>query len=582
MAKLETQFSIYKIDISLFLSIQGMDKKTPANRAKDILSIILAEIKEEIKKRKDSVYMDIDVDGMRGVVYKTINIPEWDGMISNLITQMNKEKSFVLENTNVSYILLYIVNENIYAMTAGFGNHLIKKNVEKSWGLYLMPKLLGDDAGVIREVKENNLYGNAISLSKANRYSTNLSFEKKMSAVFKELSVEIDDEISTLLGLEEGKKTSKRKTSVLLKDSLNVRKSLKIEELKSVLNEIYKVEQKPDMYSMGYFLSAKKVGITTKVLLEKLQEDILKENLDKICLIGDDYIKYCIGATEYLIYDEKPEIYYSSDNPIKFEELIEQIKEDGNLTKSYINTVLKKWTISTNSVDGNPVLYPISILHSLQGFVEYGEEKMPCFLMQGEWYCFNTRYTSMLNDEFKKIFNNDKTKVQEIKNKYNLKSKSKNEDKFNNTFFKIENVVVAHKSSTEKFEVADLIYWDDKYVYLMCNKSKFDGAGSRDLTNQMWASANYFQNKLNSIERKSFLEDYYDKIVSRYKSNGVDIPIDKDQFVKLFDMKICYVAGYMCGYTLKSRSLYAKYLTIDCYKKMREMGFEYICMNIGG
>lgn len=66
-----------------------------------------------------------------------------------------------------------------------FGNHLIKNYIERSWGLYLMPKILGDDEGVIREVKENNLYGNALAVSKANRYTTNLLFEKKMSAVLK-------------------------------------------------------------------------------------------------------------------------------------------------------------------------------------------------------------------------------------------------------------------------------------------------------------------------------------------------------------------------------------------------------------
>ena len=155
-----------------------------------------------------------------------------------------------------------------------------------------MPKLLGDDEGVIKEVKENNFYGNTLSLNKANRYSTNIGYEKKLSSVFRELSLEIDDDVLEQLGFVR-KKQTKRKTSILLKDSLNVRQSVKIDELKEALEMIYKVEKRSDMYSMGYFLNSKKVGISNKDLLSKLIEDILNENIDKICLIGDDYLKYC-------------------------------------------------------------------------------------------------------------------------------------------------------------------------------------------------------------------------------------------------------------------------------------------------
>lgn len=581
MAKHETQFSIYKIDLNQFASIQGMKEKTEGQRAVDIVSYLLTEIKKEVNSRDNAEHEDINISDVKGIVYKTVNIPEWDGMMSGLFDKMQKEIPFEIENTNVSYVLFYIVNENIYAMTAGYGNHLIKKYIEKSWGLYLMPKLLRDDVGVIKEVKESNFYGNALSLSKANRYSTNIAHEKKMSSVFRELSLEIDDGVSTQLGFG-GEKETKRKTSIQLKDSLNVRRSVKIEELKEALKLVYEVEKKPDMYSMGYFLSSKKMGISNKDLFSILIEDILNGSIDKISLIGDDYAKYCVGASEYVIQDDKQEDYFTSENPILFEEILEQIKEEYNLSKTFLEKVLKKWTISTSSIDGKMVLYPISIFNALQGFVEYGEKRIPCFLMQGEWYCFNDRYTELLVDEFNKIFKNDKVKVQQLKDKFSLKATDNNEDEFNDSFLGKTDVIVAHKSLTDQFEVADLIYWDDDNVYLMCNKANFNGTGSRDLTNQMWASANYFQSNMNSASRNSFLESYYERISERYKDNKYKVPLTKSEFVSLFDKKVFFVAGYMAGYTLQSKSLYAKYLTIDSYKKMSDMGYKYICMNIGG
>lgn len=289
MMKLDTQFSIYKIDTNKFLSIRGMKELSTTKRTKEILNVILGEIRHNIEERENSTQKDINIDGFIGVVYRTINTPDWDGMITYLFGQMNEKINFELENINVSYILFYPIKESIYAMTAGFGNHLIKNYIEKSWGLYLMPKILGDDEGVIREVKENNLYGNALAVSKANRYTTNLLFEKKMSAVFKELSIEVDDEVAEIFGISDKKK--KRKTSVLLKDSLNLRKSIDIKKLKTVLSEIYEIEKKKDQYSMGYFLSAKKIGISNANLFEALQECIINNELDKFVLMSDDTLK---------------------------------------------------------------------------------------------------------------------------------------------------------------------------------------------------------------------------------------------------------------------------------------------------
>lgn len=491
---------------------------------------------------------------------------------------MNEKINFELENINVSYILFYPIKESIYAMTAGFGNHLIKNYIERSWGLYLMPKILGDDEGVIREVKENNLYGNALAVSKANRYTTNLLFEKKMSAVFKELSIEVDDEVAEIFGISDKKK--KRKTSVLLKDSLNLRKSIDIKKLKTVLSEIYEIEKKKDQYSMGYFLSAKKIGISNANLFEALQECIINNELDKFVLIGDDYQKYCVDAEEYIITDETGTDCYTSDVPITFKELIEFISEDKELSRNYISIVMKKWKIQTKDSSGNTLLFPVSIFNALQGFVEFGEQRIPCFLMQGEWYCLNIRYISILDEEFKKRMDENSELVNAIKTKFNLISKSKTEDSYNDSFFSREKIIVAHKALVDRFEIADLIFWDDQTLYIMCNKMKFDASGTRDLTNQIWASANYLQARLNSRERNSFLADYYAQISDRYNKEGQELIIEKERFVELFDRHIVFIAGYMSGYSLRCKSYYAKYLDVDSYKKMLDMGYDYITMNI--
>ena len=576
--KIDTQFSIYKIDTNKFMSIKGMKKLSKTKQTKEIVNVMLGEIKKNIVKRENSNQKDIDEEGFIGVVYRTINTPDWEGMITNLFGKMNEQINFKLENINVSYILFYPIEERIYAMTAGFGNHLIKNYIERSWGLYLMPKILGDDDGVIKEVKENNLYGNALAVSKANRYTTNLVFEKKMSAVFKELSLEVDDNVAEMFGVSDAKR--KTKTNVLLKDSLNLRKSIDVNQLKSVLSEIYEIEKRKDKYSMGYFLSAKKIGISNVNLFECLQDCIMNNEFDKFVLIGDDYQKYCVDAEEFIVTDERGTECYTSNVPITFKELVDFIGEDRELSKNYISTVLKKWKIQTKDTNGKMILFPISIFNALQGFVEFGEERIPCFLMQGEWYCFNKRYISILDEEFKNRMDEKLEFTKDIKLKFKLTSKLKTEDKYNDSFFSSEKIIVAHKTLIDRFEIADLIFWDEQTLYIMCNKMKFDASGTRDLTNQIWASANYLQARLNSRDRNSFIMDYYAQISDRYKKKGQKLIVEQKKFIELFDRRIVFIAGYMSGYSLKCKSYYAKYLDVDSNKKMSDMGYEYLTMNI--
>lgn len=157
-------FSIYKIDLNKFRNIQGFNKKE--KYIENIQNFVITEIKHKLEKR-DAEYADIDTEGVKGIVYKTIHHPEWEELIHKLAIQsigrVGKKPLFEMENVNVSYILFYCSKENMYSMTAGYGNHLIKEYIEKNWGLYLIPKLLNDEAGVIREVKENNIYGNTMS-----------------------------------------------------------------------------------------------------------------------------------------------------------------------------------------------------------------------------------------------------------------------------------------------------------------------------------------------------------------------------------------------------------------------------------
>lgn len=109
----DTQFSIYKINQEQFSSIAGMNNYFQDKKIKEIINIMLVDIKQMISKKEESYQDGIKTDGFIGVVYRTVNSQTWDEMITNLMSNMEKKLSFELENTNVSYVLFYSIKDSI-------------------------------------------------------------------------------------------------------------------------------------------------------------------------------------------------------------------------------------------------------------------------------------------------------------------------------------------------------------------------------------------------------------------------------------------------------------------------------------
>ncbi|WP_283683657.1 DUF6119 family protein [Parablautia sp. Marseille-Q6255] len=582
------QFSIYKIDYQEVKKQHTVTlKETEPTYAVDMCCFLLEEIKKKISQKENPDIWNVEHESFRGIIYRTYHHPAWEEMAKDLLMECLKDENQVdslMLNVNVSYVLFYVNNNCIYVMTGGYGSHLIKKYIEKNWGLHLMPKLVKSDAGVIRQLKENNLFGNTSSMSKANRKTTNITLEQDMSTIFRELSVEVDQNIGSKMGIVYSEEVSvNRKTSVILKDSLVLRKHLTLSELKKVIEAIERVEKETDNFSLGYFIQAKKRGIKTSELLDELINHFIDGKYDNFQLVGDDYLAYYTSASEYTLTTEAGEIYYSASNPIELSDIFETFKEnEKKVTKSFLINFLKKWKICSQDSSGEFVLYPITIMNSIQGFIEYGAEKIPCYIFQGQWYCMDEKYKGILQSEFDCIYDGEYEKVKEIKAKFGLCKSGLTEDRYNNDFYENDNIIVGHKALISNFEIADLFFWDSENIYLMCNKYHFDGSGSRDLTNQIRASADFLQHQLASLQKSNFIKALYKKIEELYVSKKKTIPIKEEDFENMFNSKrICYIAGYIEGFRKETDSLYAKYLTVDLNKKMHEKGFMCISMGIG-
>lgn len=571
--KYETQFSIYKVDYNRSVKYFEEEKNIEIKSYEELEKAILNEVKAEVLNKKQNEVVNVNYNGFKGVVFKTYHYPSWCGMIGNIL-----EEEIELSNTHISYILSYMKADNLFLLTGGLGSNYINEYTQKNYGLYLLPKIMKENSPVIKSVLENRMSGNRLSSKHSNRNVTTINTENDMSSIFRELSLEIDKEIIKLLGIELDENKKIKNLNLIAKDSFVIRKSINIEELTKVLNQLIEIEQKADNFSLGYFVDIKKYGYSSKKLNEILVSNLIDKKIENFLLVGDDYTEYCIGGNKYIICDQDGNIIYETDKPITLSEVFDNCLPQ-NITKNSIEKILK-YTLTVYN-DRDIILFPTKIKQCIQGYIE-DENKNPFFLFNGNWLMFDNNYVDNLDFEYKKSYEQMINVEKNLSNIILNKDTTLTEDSYNKAFANSDDIIVAHTVLSNNIELADLIYYDNNNLYLIHNKAKFQGNGARDVLNQILTSAEFINHYLMEKDKKEIFEKYYDDILNKYPNNKIK-SLSKTEFVDLFSKPhVYYVAGFMENLSNDTDSNYAKYITLDANKKLMGKGYKLLLFSING
>ena len=585
----ETQFSIYKLDYDLVegsFDING--ERGSVEYLENVKAALINSVCFLIRNKKYSQIQKVQYQSFSGVVFKTVHEPTWKTVAEQIISHNEIEeaerRSDFLTNTNVSYILLYVVGKKMYACTGGYGSNYIGKYTVKNYGLYLLPKLIERNNPVVKSVIQNNLVGNQASTNKVNRKTTTLSLEQDMSSVFRQLTVEAERSIVESIGISfDENEPAQKKTNLINKDSFIIRRSLSLEELVVLLHHLAEVEEKTDAFVLNYLVLARKKGIKNADLFEKMVSDFSEGDLSRFALVGDEYEQYYLNASRYILTDNNGTILLDQAEPIDLPSVFSLLEFEGKkISKTSIKLMLKHWQLTTEDNSGGTVLFPLSIIDALQGFVEYGDSNAPCYLFNGSWFVFDNHYDFLLSKEFKELYDNNNSIADKIISKWDLSHPDSSEEEYNKWLSHKSNIQVTHRVLMGNIELADAIMFDDDTIYLLHNKSKFDAGGSRDLANQILSSAEYLSMHRFSYDSTSFFEKYYDKIAETAKKGDRLISVGKAEFVdRIKNAKsICYVAGFMKQYRRDSDSTYAKYLSIELKRKLNAKGFDFAIIGL--
>jgi hypothetical protein len=584
----ETQFSIYQIDYERVSEVMTIARKQgEKGYSEEIKAAIINSMVKILQEKRNAKYKKIKYLGFEGVIFKTKHNPAWQDVVvqilsNNEFAKADKDESrkFLL-NVNVSYVLLYQNGETLYGMTGGYGSIYISKFVDRNFGLYLIPKIIKQDNPVLKQIIQNNLTGNQLSTQRANRKTTNFIVEQDMSSIYRQLNIEVDRKIAQEFGIEfDEKEAEKKKINIVNKDSLVIRRSLTLSQLIIVLKKVDKLSKVKDNFALNYLVLAKKKNYKNSELLDVLKMKFKEKNYGVFVLVGDEFEDYILNASKYIVKDAEGAAFIESTQPIKLSDIYDKFETEGiRLSLVFIHEFLKKWTISTTDEFGMLVLPETPIIDAIQGFVEYSDDKDPVYLFNGEWYVFDTKYTTALSNEYEIIFENYLKKSDGISSQFSLLHKAITETSYNKILETKKNIIVSHTVLMDNVEISDAIFWDGSTVYLMHNKGKFNGEGTRDVINQILTSAEYIQKVLQGIHRDEWLKKYFNEIVAKRPTIARNVSIEEFTSV-MTSRNICYIAGFLFGFQKKTTATYAKYLTIEAERRLSAKGYGFVSMKV--
>ena len=530
---------------------------------------------------------------LKDLYFQALVPPPWFNCISEL---NNTEKNINFDNVSSSYILLKQTNNSIYAITGGYGHNYIKEDIEKGFGLNLIPKLVESQDSIVKRVVEDRLTGNRISDSRINRYSTTLDNESNFASIYKELEIEIGNATLSELGVELEKGEIEKDKSIRInnKDSICIKRSLSIKELTNTLNSLDKIYKKDMNFSLNAFKPVKSEDYKNSEILGSIIDKMIEEDYDSFNfeIIGENVVKYH-NNIKFCFSLEKRNFKFEPESIITWDNLLSELKNQNfKKNKTSLNELFKKGRIITYDESGKNTLNS-SLINCLSGFYTWDEKDKTFYLLNGRWYIIDNKYEEIFNENFKKIYECSKTQTDEIIKKFpslkenRLKIKENvTECDYNEEFKYEKDIIYAHTiypDNSKKIEIADLIFYDkeDKILYLLCAKKDFNAGGCRDLYGQIEISADYIEKFfINRVESK--IETYYTNLDNKRKEkcDHSELPMQKEEFKKYFNGKICYIALFVNRINENTNSLFSKIMTTNIKKFVNEKGFKFILMDL--
>ncbi len=528
-----------------------------------------AIIDELEKKHKIEYSRRLETDGFSGVVYSTSNPPDWDELINHIIVpEQNELEDFEIVNTRVSYILLHQVGNQVYAMTGGVGRAHIGSYIERRFGIEVLQRLSTVKEEIIRRLKSTNTGGLYYQETSTTRRDASVMTVRELNTIYNNLSARLKQSVLVELGFEFEADMPDKSYGLDFGNGIEAGFKQTLSCLKKVLYHISKILKRKPKYVMNFLHSVRDSEFKSSDLNEAFVKHVLKNPEDPtIEILGDMDEPEFMEATRYAIDYEGTYVFNAL--PTLYDVHMKVTKK--KVTK--LRNALKEAHIYGVDDKGSRITSSRVLREVLHGYMEY--KGVTFYHAGGQWFFIDSQHASQLHGLYEEVVDDSEDMMKKVLNDkgllfeadYESHGKNKNGIVYNEVLKTLKEVYHCDRKQQNRVELADAMFYDDNYLYIMHNKLEFSGSGARDLFGQVKTSASILAD-LRSTNKNT---------IKNYLRNNAKFASDTVEtlFNAMFEkQRIVYVANFIKELQRTPKSHYVLHQVYQAREKLHSLGFK--------
>jgi len=547
----------------------------------DVFDSFLHYIDMTISSKTEKVIYNRSGD-VHCFVYNYGNQVDWKDLVEEIIGKKTQDELFFFTKYP-SFILIINLDENIYCITGGLANHLISDFKDKVFGVNLICKIVEPTDEIIRYIADKRVYGRINSSRITNRTASNFYSERNYESIFSEFGTIIKNQIQERLGISIQKDNDGNEVEkgvlVNFGSTIRIGKPSTIQEILDITRKINELmdDSIPFKFVINFLVPVDRIGIKQSDVFDEFYKNIIihPDNLN----IGYNFeLNNLIDIERFRNNNNK-----NIDSKFLEKYSIKSMNSLNDLRNLLVNHITENKSIGIINnyyfkfESGEYEKNKVRIKDLLDQEYLYKNE-IQVYLIEGVWYRFLGEYVGYLDNEFKKLFDDSAIICEKIfgVGEIDIDFKSfTNEELLKKKIKTSENLLDSDMKYIKSVEIADAIYLKDNSIYLLHNKTKFDGAKIRDITGQISTSAKFLSTaRSNDVTLAKDMNDYIAKlrIANPQKNEIVD---EFERLLRDSSSSVTYMASFTSKVERDTKSNYVKYLLYITKKHLRLNNYNF-------
>lgn len=511
--------------------------------------------------------------------------PKWRGFLEPILDKRSNLAN--AENISYSYVCFVGLDDNIYAVTGGFGGQKVSRFMIPDFGLEILVRLFDRNSKVVKSIQDRGLTGNVLGQTKFYRGDQRVSDENQFGKIFKQVQADLNKELlKKVFGFSDAE--LKRNSSVCMaKESFQINKAVAFDTMLNLVEKLAGVMKKKPNFSLNKVEHLSRRKKQNQQLTEKLDfwaMDVLYNE----CKKGEEpNVDFCHKNFDEFLSADSIEILIDKGKPVEiplhssFSQIIRLLKNSGNYYDDdqylFKASVLDRKIVSYDA-EGEKLTSGLVFDH-VHGEFFYNDRTY--FLLDNEWYRIQPAFIKDLNSECVDILKHawDTTTLTEP---FNINQR---ESVYNQKYLHQANFYVFDTITPDNIESCDIMRYDNNAIQLIHVKKGFDNS-VRDLASQVNIAAKRLQDDLRTgfeyiekIQRQTTKSKVGDLGKQVFPKNGL-ASIFKDKSPQQISFCLAFADKSQSNRSLKNHidkfnSNIAKFSILELRRELFSMGFGF-------